>query len=232
MKLRDTNDKYSLLTEVNRLDLLDADEIPDSVFELFIKRRRQRVNRLKDFRKSQSTKAAWRKSRWSYMKGIHKFQRSIKAKRLHRSMGRFLALRNFPVKRPARESLEIVKDLVLKANSSIRTHLYIEQGYYMPLRDQVEFELLAEYILPILRHVETSLYEDVEYELSDEELECILRIVRVNEILKALAEVSGSSLDMVRGFWKETEDKEKEGDSTYLTKRFRETVEQLRKGNS
>jgi len=228
MKLRSVEDRYSLLTEINRLDLIDEEIIPDDVFEIFIKQRRQRVNRLKNFRKSQNTKSAWRKNRWSYLKSIKRFHRSIRGKRLHRSMGRFLALRNVPTKRPARESLERVKDLVLKASSSIRTHMYIEEGYYMPLDSQVEMELLAEYILPILQGVEAKLYEDICYEMTDEEFECILRVADHSELLKALTEVSGIELPVVQKMWATGSNEVEEGSSTYLVSRYKNLIEELR----
>jgi hypothetical protein len=228
MKLKDSSDKYSLLTEINRLDLVGSESIPDDVFELFIKQRRNRVNKLKNFRRSQNTKSAWRKNRFSYLKGIKKFHRSIKGKRMHRSMGRFLALRHFPSKRPARESLERVKDLVLKASSSIRTHMYIEEGYYMSLDSQIELELLAEYILPILQGVEANLYEDICYDMTEDELECILRIIDEDELLKALTEVSGIGLVSVKESWHRTQVKEVENGSTYLTSRFKKLIEDLR----
>ena len=228
MKLRSAQDKYSLLTEINRLDLVDEESIPDDVFEVFIKQRRQRVNRLKNFRKSQNTKSAWRKNRFTYLTGIRKFHRSIKGKRLHRSMGRFLALRNFPTKRPARESLERVKDLVLKSSSSIRTHMYIEEGYYMSLDSQIELELLAEYILPILQGVEAKLYEDICYDMNEEELECILRIIDEEELLKALTEISGVDLMDVKNTWYGSRNPDEQYGSTYLVSRFRSVIEKLR----
>ena len=230
MKLRSNDDRYSLCTEINRLDLIDSESIPDDVFEIFIKQRRQRVNRLKNFRKSQNTKSAWRKSRYTFLKGIKRFHRSIKGKRLHRSMGRFLALRNFPNKRPARESLERVKDLVLKASSSIRTHMYIEEGYYMSLDSQVEMELLAEYILPILQGVEAKLYEDICYEMTDEEFECILRVTDYEELLKALTEVSGIELLEVKKLWGNSMSAsvEEENGSAYLVSRYKGLIKELR----
>jgi len=228
MKLQTDQDKYSLLTEINRLDLVDEDSIPDEVFEIFIKQRRKRVNRLKDFRKSQNTKSAWRKNRYKYLFSIRKFHRSIKGKRLHRSMGRFLALRYLPSKRPARESLERVKDLVLKASSSIRTHMYIEEGYYRSLDAQIDLELLAEYILPILQGVEAKLYENICYEMNDDELECVLRIIDEDELLKALTELSGIELMAVKNMWYDSRNKEVEGSSDYMVSRFRKLMEKLR----
>ena len=232
MKLRDKNDKYCLLTEINRLDLLDVDELPDDVFEFFIKTRRQRVNRLKDFRRSQRTKSSWRKSRYSYMTGIKAFHRSIKGKRFHRSMARFLALRYFPLKRPARESLEHVKDLALKASSSLRTHLYIEEGYYFSLDSQVDLELLAEYILPILQGIEAKLYEDICYELEPDELECLLRLTEEDELLKALSEISNIPIMEIKNLWYESRTIEDVGSSKYCSSRFFLIIENLRLMNN
>lgn len=228
MKLQNNIDKFSLLTEINRLDLIDEDSISNDIFEIFIKQRRKRVNRLKDFRKSQNTKSAWRKNRFTYLKGIRKYHRSVRGKRMHRSMGRFLALRYFPSKRPTRESLECVKDLILKASSSMRTHIYIEEGYYKSLDDQVELELLAEYILPTLQGIEAKLYEDICYEMNGDELECVLRIIDEEELLKALTELSGIDLKVVKSVWHDSSNEKLRGGSFYLVSRFEKLMERLR----
>jgi len=228
MKFRENQHKYNLLTEINRLDLLEQSIIHDEVLEAFIKKRRQTVNHLKDFRKSQITKSSWRKNRWRYLKGIMKFHNSIKGKRFHRSMSRFLSLRYFPNKRPTRESLEHIKDLALKAISSIRTHVYIEEGYYMSLLEQVELELLAEYILPTFRKIESNLYEDICYDLSADEFECILRVLERDELLKSLCEVSGAELEQVRIYWKETEKPDLADNNGYLMSRFFEVIARIK----
>lgn len=226
MKLQNPQDIYSLLTEVNRLDLLETryDEISPEVFEFFIKRRRNIVPRLKNFRKSQRTKHAWDKNRWTYLKGIRKFHKSMQGKRLHRSMGRFLATRYFLKTKQTEESLELVKDLALKATSSMRTHIYIEQGYYMPLSEQVDFELFTDYTLPILRDIETKLYENTNYVLEEDELELLLRLIDSQELCKALSEVSGVELEKVTKLWKVDNESE---ETYYLTDLFQSVIKEL-----
>jgi len=146
------------------------------------------------------------------MKGINKFHRSLRGKRLHRSMGRFLATRYFlnpPKKKKGKsEALILSRDLALKAISSMRTHMYIEQGYYMPLSEQVEFEMFTDYALPILRTIESELYEDIQYEFSKDELELLLRLVEAGEMHKSIAEVLDIEVKEVEGTWAQHEGEE------------------------
>jgi len=230
MKFEEEFDKYSFLSEADRLDLVDTsiEEVPSEVFEFFIKRRRKTVRRLKDFRKSSTTKASWRKNRWVYMRGIKRFHRSIQGKRLHRAMGRFLALRYFTKVKPTGESLELVKDLALKAVSSIKTHFYIRQGYYMPLAEQVDFELFMDYSLPILRGLEVRLYEDINSKLNVNELELLLRVLELKEVHKSIVEVTGKNLETVQRLWSKGCADEVEG-SYFLSSVFESVVNKLKR---
>lgn len=232
MKLQTVDDLYSFLSEVERPDLADKspEDIPSEVFELFLKRRKGIVPRLKDFRKSQATKSSWNKHRWKYLKGIKKFARSIRGKRLHRSLGRFVATRyslKTKTSAPRRETLELVKDLALKALPSLRTHMYIEQGYYMSLSEQVESELFMDYALPILRDVEERIYEDITYELEKDELELLLRLIEEKELCKALAEVLNIDVNEVEKIWTQSAENQKEESTYFLSERFKDVVEQL-----
>ena len=231
MKLQSSEDKLNFLSEVGRIDLIDQDpeDYTTDLFEEFIKRRKHVVPRLKNFRRAQIAKSDWRKYRWRYMKGINKFHRSLRGKRLHRSMGRFLATRYFlnpPKKKKGKsEALILSRDLALKAISSMRTHMYIEQGYYMPLSEQVEFEMFTDYALPILRTIESELYEDIQYEFDKDELELLLRLVEAGEMHKSIAEVLDIEVKEVEGSWVQHEGEEE--NTYFLTERFEHMKQEL-----
>lgn len=154
---------------------------------------------------------------------------SIKGKRLHRSMGRFLATRYFlsppKEKKGKSEALVLSRDLALKAISSMRTHMYIEQGYYMPLSEQVEFEMFTDYALPILQAIESELYEDIGYKFNEDEFELLLRLVDVGEVHKLIAEVLDIEVKEVESIWAQHEGEE---ESTYfLTEKFEHMKQEL-----
>jgi len=66
---------------------------------------------------------------------------------------------------------------VLKALSSLRTHLYIEISYYKPMYDRFEFEYFANYALDILTAMESKVLNDNYDAISDEEIELLIRII-------------------------------------------------------
>ena len=185
--MKDPEDKIKFLVDVDRLDLLESDNIPTSLFELFIKKRKPLVSKVRNFRKSQRSKLAWQKKRFKYMAGINRFHRSIKGKKMHRAMGRFVATRIFR----GDESVKLNDaNEVLKAISSIRTHIYIEADYYMPLQEEVEFREFVEYAIPLLNSLETQLFKDSSYCPLDEELELLLRVTEELSIQKAIVEIT------------------------------------------
>lgn len=240
IKFKTDSDRVGFLVEVGRLDLLDAESIPQEVFETFIKRRTGTVKRLKDFRKSQIAKSAWRGNRYKYMKGIRRYHRSTKGKRFHRSLGRFLATRyslgyrrkgdqTKPTKpsRQKSESLELMKGLVLKGLSSARTHSYIELDYFMPLSELVDYQLFLDYALPRLQHMEHKLNEDVTYEFDDDEYELFLRITDPEELQNCIAETFDLDIDDVNSAWRnELSGLDQEG-TYFLTQLFETVIEKL-----
>lgn len=194
MKLQNQEERESFLIDAGRVDLLESDEdIPEEIFELFIKRRRPLVRSLVNFRRKQIQAHQWRKQRWKYLRGIRKWHRSVKAKRFHRAMGRYLATRIFRPKMSTLanryESLDPLQDQALKAISSMRTHLYIDLGYYQSLEEEADLFCLLEYAIPILNDIEVKLFQDSETELTPDELELLLRLVDDNELCKSIAEV-------------------------------------------
>jgi hypothetical protein len=177
------------------------EEIPQELFEIFIKRRRGLMKNLVNFRRKQITKREWRTGRWKFLRGLHKFHSSIRGKRMHRALGRFLATRILrPHLKPLSqryESLDPVQFEALKALSSYRTHLYIEGDYWQPLEEQADFFSLLEYAIPILNDIEVKLYNDADSELNEDEFELLLRLVDDRELCKSIAEVSKVSPEKV-----------------------------------
>jgi len=189
-------DESMLLVEMNRLGS-KFEDIPIDEIQGFIKKRRGRVKKIKDFRKSQNTKAAWRKNRSSKRRAIQKWHKSTAGKRFHRKLGRFLATR-------VTEKYDVSEDLqyeTLKAVSSVRTHLYIEGEYYRPsIEDEIEFSELIEHVVPILNSVESKLIVE-DYNINEEELEILLELCLQSDLIDSLAEMSDlESSDLMRKF--------------------------------
>lgn len=183
-------DRMRFLVDAGRLDLLEStDPLPDEVFELFTKKRKSLVSGLKDFRRSQISKQSWNRHRWKYLRGIKKFHKSVDGKKLHRSMGRFLATRIF---HPDRLShLSSLKAESLKAVSSLKTHLYLIGQYYMPLEEDVEYNLFLDYSIPKLVSVEQKLFEDIWDQINSDEMELLFRLTDSRDLVKALDSLIG-----------------------------------------
>lgn len=184
VKFKDTLDRSLFLADVNRLDLMEAFEIPEDVYEGFIKRRRELMTHFKDFQKSQKSKAMWRKHRYKTMRGIRKWNSSLKSKKFHRQLGRFLSTR-------ITENYEHIRDerfSNLKALSSLRTHIYIEGEYYRSFDEDVEHHLMVEYFIPLLNSIEMKLIEERYADINFDELEALLRLVDPEQVQSSLTE--------------------------------------------
>lgn len=220
MKFKNPSDLVHFLIDVNRLDLLESDNPATmELVELFIKRRKPLVQKMKNFRKSQRTKQAWRQKRFKFLMGISRFHRSIKGKRMHRALGRFIATRIFKqesiISRDANESL--------KAISSIRTHIYIEADYYRTLQEEVEFQEFVDYAIPLLGDLESKLFEDSDYQPSEDELELLLRIVPFDVLEKVLEEVFNVEVNL-QELTQETTIKVSENASYFMLETLRSIV--------
>lgn len=194
MKLQNPGDKLAFLIDAGRVDLLESDEdIPEEIFELFIQRRRPLVRNLVNFRQKQIQTGQWRKQRWKYLRGLRKWHRSVKGKRFHRAMGRYLATRIFRPKLSTFadrfENLDPLQDKALKAISSTRTHLYLELGYYQSIEEEADLFQLLEYAIPLLNNIEVKLFHDSNADLSEDELELLVRLVDENELCKSFSDL-------------------------------------------
>lgn len=212
MKLRTNGDRLHFLLDVNRIDLMESlstdEEIPQEIFEIFIKRRRGLMKNLVNFRQKQITKREWRTGRWKFLRGIHKFHSSVRGKRMHRALGRFLATRILrPHLKPLHkryESLDPVQFEALKALSSYRTHMYIEGDYWQPLEEQADFFALLEYAIPLLNQIEVKIYNNADVELNEDEMELLFRLIDDRELCKSIAEVAGLDPDKIIEYHKNT----------------------------
>jgi hypothetical protein len=191
-KFQSLNDVHLFLVEVGRVDLLNQAtedyQPPTDLLEIYIKKRKSIVPRIKDFRKSQNTKEQWRKNRYKMMKGIGRFHKSTEGKRFHRSMARFLATRSQDRSNPyKRESYsEIAEDL--KALSSLRTHLYVQFEYYMSLDEVVDFEILAKEIIDASAVVESSILR-FEENFTESDLDLLCRAVEPKVLHSTIASI-------------------------------------------
>lgn len=232
MKFYDQTDVSLFLIEVGRSDLLtqvsEGYSPTDDLVEILLHKRRTIIGSLKDFRKSQNAKGHWRKNRYSIMRGIKRFHKSTKGKRFHRELGNFLTRkifdksimdkdnRMFPnrSKRDASEHLvgesllfmtESVE--VLKSLSSLKTHLYIESQYYMPLYEHSEFSMFSEELLLASQHFETAcLYE--EKWVGEQDMDIILRAIIPECLVGSVADMTGSDYAKLRERFDELHDQE------------------------
>jgi len=201
MKFKTKEDAQLFVIEVGRVDLVtkvDENYEPgDEIREIFIKKRRGLVSRLKDFRKSQNTKKQWRENRYKIMKGIKSFHKSIKGKKLHRSMARFLATREFGKKREAFDWENICE--FMKGLSSLKTHVFIEGEYMHSLEEELSFRIFVDEALGTINRVEKNILHGEE--LADDDYEFILRIVESSALIKSLAEKTGKTVEEIENMW-------------------------------
>jgi hypothetical protein len=212
------------LSEIGQLDLLgqvdESYQPSEELLELFIKRRKPLVGAIKDFRRSQKTKEAWKKSRWKFLRGMKRFHNSTEGKRFHRNMSRFLSSRYFhPTMKSIinrdreqsdKESRHVKEDLnifdlaeILKALTSSKTHMLIELEYFMPLTEEVEYWSFLDEILPALDVIEKKLW--LSERLDDWDLEVLFRLTEKKELIKALVESSGIEYKAIEEAWNEFE---------------------------
>lgn len=201
MKFASLQAKQEFLSEIERLDLLavisETWEPSAEMEELFIRKRKKLVPKLKDFRKSQDTKSAWRGNRWKYLSGLRTFHSSTLGKRFHRELGRFLSTRC-----TGNEAYDDVTAFV-KATSSAVTHLHIENEYYHPLMEQIEFEVFYEVLYDALREIEHKAICEGFASFDADDIDFLIRITENAAQIKSFAEISGKTEQEVEKYWDE-----------------------------
>lgn len=170
----------------------------------FIKKRRERVKVLKDFRKSQNQKANWRKNRWKIMKGIKAFAKSTEGKKFHRKLGTFLATRDFGGLR-YNEALELIPII-----SSVLTHTFIELDYWRSFDEEVEYGVFSDEVLEeclgIMNKIKdfNSSVQGVCL-LGDHE-DFLLRLCETNALVVSFAKKYGKSEKEIEKLWNDTKE--------------------------
>lgn len=186
MKFQSLNEKRLFCIESGHNDLVysitESWEPPIEMVEEFIKHREDQIAHIVDFRRSQSAKSAWRRNRYNYMSGIKDFHKSTKGKQMHRKIGDFIATHDFKDSIFDDTDLSHISELeecltkfceskvdfdllsserteLLKAISSIRTHLFVESEYYRDHLREANFRILLDEAREFLRNAESNLLE-------------------------------------------------------------------------
>lgn len=194
IKFHSPLDLKLMLLDIGRSDLLESstpDTVTEELCELFLKHRKGRKKLIKDFRRSQISKKSWRTHRFSYMKGIKKWHRSIEGKKFHRALSRFMTNR---IKNESINELDRLE--TVKAVSSLKTHLYIESGYYRSLDEDINYELFLEYVTPLLSNLEHELLVTSNPEVPIDTLEVLARLVDSRQLLLSLGLTESTLLDI------------------------------------
>jgi hypothetical protein len=226
VKFKTQNDVQMFLVEVGRIDLVAKATVeykPDlSILDQYIKKRKPLIGKLKDFRKSQDSKDSWRRNRYKHMKGIKKFHTSTAGKKFHRSLGRFLATRDFKSGEYKREASEVmvIQDVceVLKALSSLKTHALIEFDYYHQLEDEIDLCVFIEELLPSVSRIESALVRS-DGVITADDLEFLTRLCDFDSMVLELASNNKVSEQEIRAAFEQALGSlnEETHDNVYLT---------------
>lgn len=191
MKFHDPTSVNLFLIEIGQpiLDDPSIDFKPtDEMLEFFFKKRSGLVRRLIDHRKSQMLKAAWKKNRWKFMKGIQKFHHSTAGKRFHRQLGDFLARNDFShgfLKKPNESLIDGNIGAALKAISSARTHAYIETEFYCSVDEHADYIIFLEEFMEATFELERKIH--TLHELTEEDIDTLMNIIGKSNLIHELS---------------------------------------------
>lgn len=160
----------------------------------FIRKRHGLIKRVKDRQRSRETKKQWRHNRWKILKGIKRFHKSTQGKRFHRQLGRFLALRDFKGPLAYREARDLVMPI-----SSVLTHAFLEQDYFMPLSEQINYELFCDEVYEEVLTILDKL-QGTRKDISGHE-DFLCRICETTALIKSFADKYGKSEEEVEELW-------------------------------
>lgn len=201
MKFQCLQDKKLFLIELDRLDLLDSVtetwEPSKELLEKYDDKRGNIVPKFRDFRKSQTTKQAWRHNRYNYMKGIKKFHRSTQGKRMHRTIGDFLATHE-QYKGANIFKMEVLEGL--KAISSFKTHCYIELQHYLPMEEYIEVSEMAESLVLLESRINDNFIKGA-LNIDKDDLELLYRLADEDELVSAFARKYEKPITEVKSYW-------------------------------
>lgn len=211
MKFKNAEDIKMFLLDTGRIDLMENVEAnfepSKEILELFLQKRTGLISGLKNFRKSQDAKSMWRKNRVDIMRGIKSFHKSTEGKRFHRNLGRFIATRTFTgflTGRKLSENLNISeKSEIVKAISSVKTHLFIEMEYYHPLYEQAGLECLVFDCLHEINDIEQAIIKDGL--ITEENCSLLIMLTETPALIKSFAEKSGKPELEIEQIWEKIE---------------------------
>ena len=217
MKFQTDLDAKHFCLEIEQFDLLETvtkDLVPtEDQMEIFLKRRREIVPKLKDFRRRQQSRQQWRRGRKKMMRGIKRFHKSTAGKRFHRALGRFLATREAMEK--ANEYSISINEVagILKSLSALKTSAFIELEFYHQMSEEMEYRSFVEELIPISNRLESNLLAG-DYSLSEDDEDFLVQIVKPESIIFAFEERSEFSFDEIKEKWKSCVDKQLQEDSS------------------
>ena len=230
MKFHSEKDMYLFLNEIDRLDLehlvKEGFDPSDDLMELFLQRRKEIIPGLKNRKRSQIAKSAWRHHRFKIMAGIKRWHKSTVGKRFHRKLGRFLSTRDFRdasfFKQVRTQKESVVKEIepvadALKALSSAKTHALIELEYYIPFSEVAEYEVFVEHLYKRLAQIESNVFELTD-SIEDEDMEFLITLCNRTVLIDSLAEEYGCDSDTVYELIKERQARDSEDPMVYVLK--------------
>lgn len=194
MRFTTDHDRAMFLSELGYDITTPLEDVPERELHEFIKRRAGLIRGAKNASRSNQAKRSWKRNRKTYMRGIKGFHKSTAGKRMHRQMGRFLATR---VTTRGTQSSRMLRETLLKALSSIRTHLYIENETYQNFSEQRDLSMTLDHAIPALLEIEQRwwavsngdlLVESDALTLSEDELDMLLCLVHPKALKQALVE--------------------------------------------
>lgn len=174
-------------------------------FPKFIKKRKELIEPYKNFRKSENAKQGWRKSRYTYLKGIRELAKTWQYKQFHKKLANYVATRDVGHVLNRFESSELLSQL-----SSFRTHILLELNYYKPLSEEVEFFNAVEAMIKLVDGYSTQILESIygynDFEIKEDLYDNIIRILEPAGIIHSFALKSGKSEAEVEDMWNKAQD--------------------------
>lgn len=146
LKFKSESERKIVQEEASRLGI--------TLEEYFLRRRKLEIG-LTDWERKLTQKQNWREKRHRYMRAIKRFHNSTRGKEFHKKLGRFLTTRDTSSKLAYYQSaldkekffesidfnsLDEKRELLI-AFSSLLTHALIEERYYAPLQESVDYRL-------------------------------------------------------------------------------------------
>lgn len=188
---RHSSDAQMFVMEIGRTDLFDqvSEEFEPSeeMLEIFLHKRRKVMGQMKDFSRSQASKANWKMHRPVIMTGIKQFHKSTNGKRFHRALGQFNATHLF-AREGHNEGLSLYElGQAAKGISSCISNIYIGCEFYKPLSEEIDYWEFTEGVVPVLASVLARIREEKIGEITGEEGDLLIRMTDSASIITAIS---------------------------------------------